>query len=169
MSSKLSFIGADSAAGNTRLRADAAPGPVTRRQAWRNWATRRFTLASALAAVTIAMTLPATASASCGYRSAYFTNNNFWQVGVVPYSIRFTADVCSTNPLRYVWYSPSISGEGWVEHYTEGLFWDPSRYGGSWTFWANVTATYSPNGYSQETYYRIWVKPNGQTYVYAGF
>jgi hypothetical protein len=177
MSIKQNLAGPHGAKDSNRSSAGAAPALVTRRQAWRCRATRRITLVGALAAATIAIAGPATASASsCPYPryvSAYYTNSDILgAAGVDPYSVKFTAEICSVNAssLRYVWYGPSITSRfgDWVETDTKGVFRDPNRYGGSYTFWANVTASYPFTHYSEPSYYRIWIKYNGQAYVYAG-
>lgn len=66
------------------------------------------------------------------------------------------------------WNTPYVDYTGDGAH---SWFWDPQRYGGSWTIWADVhvTISYVNGGRAQETVYlRIWIPRKGKVVTFAG-
>jgi hypothetical protein len=93
-----------------------------------------------------------------GKRLSLVSTDNFFQP---------TYGVTDPNSDVLAWNNDYVgTGDG-----VDSWFWDPKRYGGSWTIWANVHVTISfvSEGEARETVYlRIWIKPNGKVFTFAG-
>ena len=127
---------------------------------------------TAVAAVGVGVA-PASASTfptRCVYPSvSYSEHGNFFNV----YTERLTAEICYNGSSAWqVWSSHSFSGvPGWNDVETgRSVFYDPGAYGGALTVWANERDSFGwgPATYNQDTFLRIWFKPNGQWYSYGG-
>ena len=130
--------------------------------------------------------LPATAAAAtkCITRAVSYTDPQY------ELADKLTAEVCrhgdrlslvesgnsfdpygATDPNQQAVVS-YIDDEDYTGDGVHSWFWDPYRYGGSWTIWADVHVTMDlvNGGLTEEyAYLRIWVKPNGHVAgTYAG-
>ena len=128
--------------------------------------------------------MPSAALASCRYITPSTPEwFGFGVGGAGPYGGRLSAELCVNSPNRpsVVWtnFSPVSGGVDVDTKWTSGSFWDPARYGGSTTIWANETITGTTSAdvlgsggtVSQQAflYYRIWITPSGAVYTYDGF
>lgn len=93
-----------------------------------------------------------------------------------------TAEPCvngySVPSVLWSNFTPITGGFITSEQLGKDTFWDPTRYGGSTTIWANVLYTSTTSAdflglggtyvHQEELYFRIWITPRGQVYTYAG-